>query len=395
MFRDRLRLWGMNDKNRRKVPYNCRMIVGSVGSGGRISSQREARYQTLSTNLWMRLLIDARIRDTLSVPKEFQSWQRALKGLLDWQQSLQDSAVEIDEDLLRDDSWTFYDLLVDMRNTTSLIRSNPQICKSATRRLEKISAAISNHLKSTDTRATTLAVLRAVSPLQFLAGGRDSNEWCNTTSEFLLRAAAETLPVCHPTLLFMKALLLDGSVSEGLAIVYELGFDIIQRYLDESRATTFRYDVVTGALNNDPDAAIGSHVDSLCTYASNSNDAVGYVCIASMFRVRGRFAEAAHFAQRCLARVQDLGEQNSMAAANAWWILSRSQRRQRDVMGEEESLRNTHALTLAEASDTNNGLELSIHVLRSISKLYRFYERNQLEEKCRALRAEYPSAFEL
>jgi hypothetical protein len=395
MFRDRLRLWGMNDKNRRKVLNNCRRARCSAGNDGLVSSQWEARYQTADASLRMRLFIDARIHVTLSTSKEFQAWQQALKGVLDWQQRLAESAAEVDEDLLRDDASTFHDLLVDIRNTTSLIRSNPRICKSATRRLEKISAAISNHLKFTDSRATPLAVLRAVSPLQFLAGGRKSNEWCNTTSEFLLKAAAETLPVCHPTLLFMKALLLDESASEGLAIVYELGFDIIKRYLGESHATTFRYDVVIGALNNDPDAAIGSHVNSLCAYASNSNNAEGYVSIASMFRMRGQFAKAAHFSQRCLARVQDLGQQNSVIAANAWWILSRSQRRQRDVMGEEQSLRNTHAVTLAVARGTNHGSELSIYVLRSISKMYRFYERNQFEGKREDLRVEYPSAFEL
>jgi hypothetical protein len=148
MFRDRLRLWGMNDKNRRKVLNNCRRARCSAGNDGLVSSQWEARYQTADASLRMRLFIDARIHVTLSTSKEFQAWQQALKGVLDWQQRLAESAAEVDEDLLRDDASTFHDLLVDIRNTTSLIRSNPRICKSATRRLEKISAAIGNQQSS-------------------------------------------------------------------------------------------------------------------------------------------------------------------------------------------------------------------------------------------------------
>jgi hypothetical protein len=342
--------------------------------------------------------MDARINDTLSTPKELRSWQQALKGLLDWQQSLQHSAVEVDEDLLRDDASTLYYLHVDMRNTVSAVSMDPWICKSAIPRLGKVSSAISNHLKFTDTRATPLAVLHAVWPLQVLAGTPgiwDSNEWYVTSSKFLLKAAAETLPECHPTLLFMKALLLDGSVSQGLAIVYELGFDIIQRYLGEPCATDFRYNFVVGGLQDDSNAAIGSHVDSLRALASNSDDAVEYFNIADLLRMKLRFAEAAHFAQRCLARLQDLGEQNSLVAAGAWWVLSRSQRSQGDIKGQEESLQHALAVTLAAPRDRNQGAELSTAVLGSISHLYGFYKRNNLEEKRDALRVEYPSAFEL
>jgi hypothetical protein len=210
-----------------------------------------------------------------------------------------------------------------------------------------------------------------------------------------LRTTAETLPACHPTLLLMKALLLDNSASEGLAIVYELGFDVLKRYHGELFATDFQFDVVSGALHIDPHAAIGSHVDMICAAANDSNDPRRLPELVSLSHLKGRYPEAAHFAQRCLARLRDLSKQDCWTAVEAWRQLSYSQRMQRDVAGEEESLWNAHAVTLAMTKDEARGSELSLYVLDSVSDLYGFYESNHLEEKCEALRVEYPSAFEL
>jgi hypothetical protein len=343
----------------------------------------------------MRLSVDARIHGTLSTPEKLRSWQHAVKGVLDWQQSLQESAVEIDEDLLRDDTWTLHNLLLEIYDAVNVISASPWTCKSATRSLAKSSAAIANHLKSISVRNTPLGVFRLIHPLQIFAGRRNSNVWYDTAARFLLRTTAETLPACHPTLLLMKALLLDNLASEGLAIVYELGFDVLKRYHGESSATDFQRDVVSGALHVDPHAAIGAHVDILCAAANDSNDARRLYELANLFRLKGRYPEAAHFAQRCLARLRDLGEQDSREAVAAWSQLSYSQGMQRDFTGEEESLRNAHAVTLVMARDTNNGSELGIDVLHSVSGLYEFYESHHSEEKCEALRVEYPSVFEL
>jgi hypothetical protein len=360
-----------------------------------ISNRRKAHYQTPGAYLWMRLSVDARIHDALSIPEKLRSWQHAVKGVLDWQQSLQESAVEVDGGLLRNDSWTLHDLLSDLYDAVNMISANPWTCKSATRSLARSSAAIASHLKSTSIRSTPLAVFRAIRPLQILAGDRDSDEWYETATRFLLKTTAETLPACHPTLLLMKALLLDGSDSEGLAIVYELGFGILKRYHGESSATRFQCDVVSGALYVDPHAAIGSHVDMMCAAAKDSNDARRLSEHTYLSGLKGRYPEAAHFAQRCLARLRDLGEQDSWNAVDAWGHLSYSQRMQRDVAGEEESLLNAHAVTLTMTRDTDHESELSNDVLRSVSNLYEFYERNHFDEKCEALRVEYPSVFEL
>jgi hypothetical protein len=395
MIRDRLRLWGMNDKNKHTTAYKRRGSSRSVSNKDIVSNQRKAHYQTLGAYLWMRLSIDARIHDTLSTPEKLRSWQHAVKGVLDWQQSLQESAIEIDEDLLRDDAWTLYDLLLDIRTAVNMISANPWTCKNATRNLAKSSAAIASHLKSTSIRNTPLAIFLAIRPLQILAGDRESDEWCDAASRFLLETTAETLPACHPTLLLTKALLLDDSASEGLALVYELGFGIVQRYHGDLPATDFQCDVVKGALHVDPHAAIGSHVDMICAAANDSNDARRLSDLANLSSLKGRYPEAAHFAQRCLARLRDLGEQNSWLAVDAWRQLSHSQRMQRDVAGEEESLLTAHAVTLVMARDTNNGSELSLSVLHSVSDLYEFYEDNHFDEKCEALRVECPSVFEL
>jgi hypothetical protein len=395
MIRDRLRVWGMNDKNQRRALVNFRGVKRSAGNKDIVSKRQKVYYPMTGSDLWSRLSIDARIHDTLSTPKEFQLWQRALKGVLDWQQSLQESAVEIDEDLLRDDTWTLHNLLLEIHDAVNVISASPWTCKSATRSLAKSSAAIASHLKSTSIRTTPLAVFRATQLLQILAGRRNSNVWYDTASRFLLKTTAEALPACHPTLLLMKAILLDGSVSEGLAVVYELGFGIIQRYHGEWSATEFQCEVVKGALYVDPHAAIGSHVDMICAAAKDSIDARRLSDLADLSSLKCRYPEAAHFAQRCLARLRKFGEQDSWEAVVAWRQLSFSHRMQRDVTGEEESLLNAHAVTLAITSDEAHGSELSTDVLRSVSDLYRFYGRNHFEEKCEALRMEYPSAFEL
>jgi hypothetical protein len=395
MFRDRLHLWEFNDKNKRPAPGKRRGSSRSASNKDLVSNQRKAHYQTPGAYLWMRLSVDARIHDTLSTPKKLRSWQHAAKGVLDWQQSVQESAVEVDEDLLRDDASTLYDLLVDIINAVNMISANPWTCKIATRNLAKSSAAIASHLKSTSIRNTPLAVFLAIRMLQILAGNRNTDEWYDTATTFLLKTTAEALPACHPTLLLMKALLLDGSVSEGLAIAYELGSGIIQRYHDELSATDFQCAVVSGALHVDPHAAIGSYVDMICAAANDSNDARRFSQLANLSRLKGRYPEAAHFLQRCLARLRDLGEQDSWKAVDAWRQLSYSQYMQRDVAGEEESLLNAHAVTLTMTRNTDHESELSTEVLYIVSDLYEFYERNHFEEKCEALRVEYPSVFEL
>jgi hypothetical protein len=366
MFRDRLRLWKLNDKNQRRTLINFQGVKRSAGNKDIVSEERRARRQMTASDLWTRLSIDARIHDTLSTPEKLRSWQHAVKGVLDWQQSLQELAVEVDEDLLRDDARTIYDLVLDMYDAVIMISANPWTCKSATRSLAKSSAAIASHLKSISMRNTPLAVFRAIQPLQILAGNRNSDEWFETATRFLLKTTAEALPACHPTLLLMKALLLDGSVSEGLAIVYELGSDVILRYHGESFATEFQFDVVKGALYVDPHAAIGSHVDMICAAANDSNDAGRLSDLSDLSRLKGRYPEAAHFAQRCLARLRDLGKQNSWVAVTAWRTLSYSQRKQQDVVGEEGSLLDAHAVILAKTKDEAHGSELSLHVLQSV-----------------------------
>jgi hypothetical protein len=393
MIRDRLRLWGMNDKNQRRALVIFRGVKRSAGNTDIVSNQRKACYQMTASDLWSRLSIDARIHDTLSTPKEVQNWQRALKGVLDWQQSLEDSTIEVNEHMLRADANTFYEMLWDIYDVLNMVAS-PWICKSATRTLEKASAAIDSHLKSTSIRNTPLAVFRAIWPLQVLVGN-PSSVWHEATTIFLLKTTAEALPACHPTLLLMKALLLEDSASEGLAIAYELGFGIIQRYHGESSATYFQCDVVNGALHVDPHAAIGSYIDMICAAAKDSNDAGRLYGLANLSRLKGRYPEAAHFAQRCLARLRDLGEQDSWKAVDAWRQLSYSQYMQRDVAGEEESLLNAHAVTLTMTRNTDHESELSTEVLRSVSDLYDFYEDNHFDETCEALRVEYPSVFEL
>jgi hypothetical protein len=395
MIRDRLRLWGMNDKNKHTTPYKRRGSSRLASNKEIVSNQRKAHYQTPGAYLRMRLSVDARIHGTLSTPEKLRSWQHAVKGVLDWQQSLQESAVEVDEDLLRDDATTLYDLLLDIHDAVHMISANPWTCKSATRNLAKSSAAIASHLKSTSIRNTPLAVFRAIQLLQILAGRRNSNVWYETATRFLLKTTAEALPACHPTLLLMKALLLDDSASEGLAIVYELGIGIMQRYHGEPSAAAFQCDVVSGALHVDPQAAIGSHVDMICAAANDSNDVRRLFDLADLSYLKGRSPEAAHFAQRCLARLRDLGKQNSREAAAAWRLIPRSQHMQQDVTGEEESLLNAHAVTLTITRDTDHESELSTDVLCSVSDLYEFYEDHHLEEKCEALRVEYPSVFEL
>lgn len=398
MFRDRLQRWGMNDKNQRSPSKKCGKARYSTGKGHLVLvQQKHCPHVVGGTPLWWELSIDAQIQSYISTPRKSRIWHQALKSLLDWQQHLEGSGPGRDKSFFETEDVLTY-LIWEMFQVVVVISSNAWSCRSATRKLNNISAAVDNHLRSTCTLSTPLSILRMASVLLRLANHQNlEEEWYDTASRFLVKTAAEALPALHPALLLLKALLFDGFNFEGLSMIYEVGFSIMERYDEHGRsiARQFQFDLIDATLIVDPDAAFGSHADVLCADASDSDDAGILYDLGRLHESRNRFVEADQCLQSCLARLEAQGMQNTPRACDAWCYLSHLQYMQWNVTGEETSLLKALQVILALQGNEDCGLDLSVNMLRSVCDLYAFYERNDLGDKCDALRLKFPRTFEL
>lgn len=402
MLRDRLRKWGLNDKNRRSTASERR--VTCLNNNQKLvailrNAPRELADQTSSQSD----LRDIIITHPPPTPNDARSVQQALKSMMDWHSHFHDSDFGKDEILIYTDR--FYFLLRSLSVSLKFDRSDQSMCGAATRRLGEASASLQGHLKP---MCTPLAVLSSIQLILRIVNRRDSDEWYKATSKFLLQTTAGSLPRSHPTLLLLQALLGDQLTPDGLYMIFEVGSLLVRRCYGGSTALHFRLDFISAALDIYPDAKFTIATGMLCDTANTAHDVLWSDALAEFEDDRRhRSYEVLSYVRGCSCYLNDRVPfdlpsvpmplatiQERSADYYAWRILANSQRMQCGFAGEEISRLNAHALivTMSNMDGGSRSDEDSLHIIR---RLHLFYEEHDLDEQCQALRLEYPSAFEL
>lgn len=401
MFRDRLRQWGNNDKNRRALTPRKRPAMQSTNDRDKTLTDRGSHDQAVSRDSSKSGRHVPNISDPLRIPTEFRSVQQALKSMQDWQAHFHDSRSDQLEILKHTDS--FYFLLRDISLALTFDRSDFSMCGKATRTLRTASAAFRNCLGP---MCTPIAVLSSIQLILRIVSRRDTDKWYESTSKFLLQIVTETLPGLHPTPLLLHALLLQKRTAEGLALIYEAGSTLMQLCHSKSTAINFRLDFLSAALDLFPEASFATETDLICQTTMTRNSLTRKSPCVKPDVSKRRSDEVVAYSMRCSCTIDRGRPTRSVLSPQltkmrerkadyyAWRILCNSQRMQCGFSGEDIAVFNAHAL-MATMSDPRGGPELrttSAHVLR---KLHLFYKEHDLVEHCQALRLEYPWEFEL
>lgn len=387
MFRDRLRDWRMNDKNRRSAATPRRRVLQSTNNGDKPSKPSKPAshcnmFGRRSSQLAM--LDHENIHNVLQTPKEILVLQRTLKGVLDWQQHAEDSMIDLEH------RWAFFELLKDMQQCLIVSHNNMSMCGKITPQLRRTSAKLQSHMAT----CTPLAVLRSVDELLYFASNRNFSPWYYETSRFLINAAAETFPESHPSLLLIR-LLLDGLTPPQLIMVYEVGSIITNQLYDEVTTLSFRIRMHSAASYIGLGAAIRSYADALCSAAPDETNPWRLYDMAILYYSMHQYEKAADAARRYIAQIEDEGDGNSSTLIGALQFLAVVQSEQNDFVGEEITLQKILATALARDRRELHTSQLSMDALKGISCLEGFYMYYDLSEQRDALHMDYPSAFEL
>jgi hypothetical protein len=315
-----------------------------------------------------------------------------------WQEHFQDSGSDQMEILQHTDD--FYFLLRNISVALRFDRSDSSMCGNATKKLREASVAFQNCLGP---MRTPIAVLSSIQLILRIVSLRDTDEWYKSTSTFLLKTVAETLPGLHPTPLLLQALLSQGTDPKGLAMIYDVGSMLIQRCYGKSAAINFRLDFVSAALDVFPDASFSSNAGTLCYAAVAWSDIERGIGLMEESITQRRTEELFDYLGHCCSWIHEEDDsiwppppprlatgKERLTDYYAWRIFCNSQRMQCGFAGEEISPLNAHAL-MANMLYPGGGPNSS----PIIRKLHLFYKEHDLVEQCEALRLEYPEVIEL
>jgi hypothetical protein len=384
MFRDRLRRWRINDKNRRSAANQRRGVLQLVDNGDKISSPGP-HCSTIGRSSSRSATLDhENIHNVLRTPKEMLALQRTLKGILDWHQHAEDTTVDLDH------GWTFFELLKEMYQCLVVSDESPFTCEKVTPHLRKTSAALQSHMII----CTPLAILISVELLSYFAFRSNSSPWYHETSRFLINAAVQAFPDSHPSILLLR-LLFSNLTSSQLVMLYEVGSNVMDQRYGGATTFFFRVRMLSVASTTGLGVAIRSYADALCTATPEETDDFHLLGIARVYRLTGQYEESAEAVRRCLAQTEDEGNGHSVASLEALHFLASLQNAQNDFVGEEITLQKLLTTVLAKDRREIHTSGLSISALRAISMLDGFYARLNLDEQRDALQLEFPSAFEL
>lgn len=389
MFRDRLRQWGMNDKNRRSAARPGRRALRSERNEDR-TSRHGPHYDAISrTSSPPDVLYRENIHNLLQTSKETLVLQRTLKGVLDWYQHTEGLMVELDHS--QDNTLTFVNLIHDMTQCLYVSCVNPYSCEKTTSKLWRASAELRRHFGVT---CTPSAVLFALDALSSLACNQATNRWYYETARFIVNAAVEEFPVTHPSLLLIHLLFSEFTPSQ-LVMMYDLGSNVIEQCYGEARAFSFRVGMYSAASRMGLDAIIRSYDDALCAATPDTTDSRYLFDIARLCFSMGRYEESEVAVRRCLVQLEDEVDGDCSTSIDALQLLAVVQCSQNDFVGEEVTLHNIVKITLVRDRRELHTPQLSIDALDAISELDAFYAYYNINEKRDALRLEYPGAFEL
>ncbi|GAB7324848.1 hypothetical protein MBLNU13_g08678t1 [Cladosporium sp. NU13] len=323
------------------------------------------------------------IHNLVQTPEEELVLHRTLKGVRDWQQHAKDSLIELDY------HWTFPDLLKDMKQCLHMKDSNPFTCDNITLHLRNTSAKIYAYMQT----CTPLAVLYSVDLLSYFTFKRNSSQWYEITSRFLINAAVEALPASHPSLLLLR-LLFGTHTPWQLAMIYKEGSDIMGQCYGEAIAFRFRIGMHSTASRIGQGAAIRSYADELCAATPDITNPRRLYDIASLYFVMSHYKETSGALQRCLAKCEDEGDGDSSISTDALRLLAFVQSEQNDFEGEETTLWKILKIKLARDRRELSTPQLSVDALDTLSDLDAFYEYHDLNKQRYDLHLKYPSAFE-
>ena len=389
MFRDRLRQWGMNDKNRRSAARPGRRALRSERNEDRTSRHGPHHDAISRTSSPPGVLYRENIHNLLQTSKETLVLQRTLKGVLDWYQHTEGLMVELDHS--QDNTLTFVNLVHDMTQCLYVSCVNPYSCEKTTSKLRGASAELRRHFGVT---CTPSAVFFALDALSSLACSQATNQWYYATARFIVNAAVEEFPATHPSLLLILLLFSDFTSSQ-LVMMYELGWNVIEQCYGKARAFSFRVGMHSAASRMGLDATISSYADALCATTPDTTDPRCLFDIARLCISTGRYKESGVAVRRCLALLENEVDGDCSTLIDALQLLAAVQFSQNDLVGEEETLQRIVKIALARDRRELHTSQLSIDALNAISELDEIYAHHNLDEKRDALRLEFPSAFEL
>ena len=387
MIRDRLRRWRLNDKNRRGAANQRRKTLQLANNRSNDKNPSSRHATVYHSSLRPTMPNHGNLQNVLHTSKEILILQRTLKGILDWQQHLQEPLL--DQDYSYDNTCNFVYLVLDMEKCLYVSSMNPFSRGKITTQLQSTSAKFKSRVRDI---CTPLAILRSVEILSGFAYNRNYNPWYHQTSRFLVDTAAEAFQDSHPSLLLLH-LLFSGPTASQLAMLCELGSDIMQRFYGEAEAFWFRVAIHIVVSSAGLDAAIGFHADELC--ATTETDARRWYEVAKLYQSMGQYEKSEDAVRRCMAQLEVEGDANGSKLIAALQFLAGVQSKQNDLAGQELTLQEILEVTLARDWDELHTSQLSVDALEAVSDLEVFYARHGLNEQRDALHLEYPSAFEL
>ena len=381
MFRDRLRQWVMNDKNRRSAVKPKRRALRSAANGDK-TSQPGSHYKTIACNSSRSVVLGhENVYNVLQTPAEILVLQRTLKGILDWQQHAEDSTVDLD----------FLYLLIDMEKCLRVSNNTPSMCRRTAAHLRTTSAKLRNLMVT----CTPLTVLYSVHNLSAFTAERNRSPWYYETSRFPVNAAVEALPDSHPSLLLL-CLLFSSITPSQLVMIYEVGSDVMKQCGGEAESFTFRFEMHSAAFKLGLGATMRSYADALCAATrTEATDSARLYDVALLYYLMGQYEKSSDALQRCLAQCEGESDRGSAGLLPALRLLSALQYKQTDFVGEEMTCQKILKTTLVRDRRKLHASQLSIDELEAISELETFCAYYNLNEKRDALHLEYPSAFEL
>jgi hypothetical protein len=165
MFRDRLRQWGMNDKNHRGNIDRRRKVTQSADNRDKITAQQDSCQPTASLKPTQPIMsVHQNLSSVLCTPKEMRMLHRALKGVLDWQKEFEDSTYTRDGNPIGQ-------MLTDIQEALRWNYQKPLTCTKVSRQLQKTGAALQRRMKEPcgllDIHQSVGALLQRVGPLDF------------------------------------------------------------------------------------------------------------------------------------------------------------------------------------------------------------------------------------
>jgi hypothetical protein len=219
MFRDRLRQWGMNDKNHRGNIDRRRKVTQSADNRDKITAQQDSCQPTASLKPTQPIMsVHQNLSSVLCTPKEMRMLHRALKGVLDWQKEFEDSTYTRDGNPIGQ-------MLTDIQEALRWNYQKPLTCTKVSRQLQKTGAALQRRMKEP---CGLLDIHQFVGALLQLAKRRNYSAWDHSTFTFLSKMAAEALSISHPSLLLFH-LLLSEPTPAHLVMIYDVGCSVVHR----------------------------------------------------------------------------------------------------------------------------------------------------------------------